>query len=671
MKARLKVLVVEDDEDDFLFIRELLLGSGAFHFDLDWRKTFQSGLLEIAGTTYDAILVDYMLDGRSGLDLIREAVESGCPAPVILLTGHEESGVDQKAMEAGAADYLVKGQIGPDLLERSIRYAIARKQAELELKTSRSQMEVLVVERTKQLEALIAQMNLTLEKLQRSETLFRNIFENHAAVKLIIDPDSGNIIDANEAAAKFYGWSRQRLQRMNIGQINTLSPQQLKLEIERAVSLSRIHFEFQHRMADGSLKDVEVFSSNIEVAGRHLLHSIVHDITGEKKAHAEKEKLQAQLVQAQKMESVGRLAGGVAHDFNNMLGVILGYTDLALAEVDPAKPLFAHLEQIRKAAMRSADLTRQLLAFARKQIALPKVLDLNDAVEGVLEILRRALGEDIELVWVPARDLWQVKIDPAQLDQILANLCVNAGDAITGAGRVSIQTQNFVCEGEPPEPWLAAGEYVVLTVSDDGCGMDRETVAKLFEPFFTTRELGKGKGLGLATVYGIVKQNNGFINVYSQPRQGTTFTIYLPRHESLKAKELDGGDAKTPALRPQTVLLVEDEQVILDMAQMMLESNGYRVLATSLPETAMRLAGEHKGEIDIFITDVVMPGINGRDLAGKLMAQVPKAKCLFMSGYTADVIASKGMLQECVNFIQKPFTMQDMVAKVRQVLEDQ
>ncbi|MGC9195804.1 MAG: response regulator [Syntrophobacteraceae bacterium] len=669
MKGRLRVLVVEDDEDDFLFIRELLLGGSAFRFDLDWRKTFQSGLAQIAGAAYDAVLVDYKLDGRSGLDLIREAVESGCPAPLILLTGHEDSHVDEEAMEAGAADYLVKGQIGPDLLERSIRYAMARKRAELELKNSRSQMEVLVVERTKQLEALIAQMNLTLEKLQKSETLFRNIFENHAAVKLIIDPGSANIIDANHAAAKFYGWPRQRLRQMNIGQINVLPPQQLKREIERAMSLGRVHFEFQHRRADGSLRDVEVFSSKIEVAGRYLLHSIIHDITGKKKAQQEKEKLQAQLMQAQKMESVGRLAGGVAHDFNNMLGVILGYTDLALTEVDPAQPLFANLEQIRKAAMRSADLTRQLLAFARKQIALPKVLDLNDTVEGMLEMLRHALGEDIELVWRPARDLWQVKIDPAQLDQILANLCVNARDAIAGVGKVAIQTQNFVCRGAPPEPWLAAGEYVLLTVSDDGCGMDRETIGKLFEPFFTTRELGKGTGLGLATVYGIVKQNNGFINVYSEPHQGTTFKIYLPRHESRKAKELDGRVAKTSSVRPRTVLLVEDEAVILDMAQMMLESHGYRVLATSSPETAMRLAGESKGEIDLLITDVVMPGMNGRDLAAKLMAQVPKAKCLFMSGYTADVIARKGMLEECVNFLQKPFTIQDMVAKVRQVLD--
>jgi PAS domain S-box-containing protein len=668
MKGRLKILVVEDDEDDFVFIRELLSGNAVFDFDLDWRKTFEAGLLQIAATAYDAVLVDYMLGGRSGLDLIREAVQNGCPAPVILLTGHEESHVDKGAMEAGAADYLVKGQISPDLLERSIRYAISRKQAELELKNSRSQMEVLVVERTKQLQALISEMNLTLEKLQQSETLFRNIFENHAAVKLIIDPGSGNIIDANHAAAKFYGWPRQRLRQMTIDQIDVLSPRELRLEIERAMSLSRIHFEFQHRRADGSLKDVEVFSSKIEVAGNHLLHFIVHDITGKKKAQEEKEKLRAQLMQAQKMESVGRLAGGVAHDFNNMLGVILGYTDLALAEVEPAQPLFANLEQIRKAAMRSADLTRQLLAFARKQIALPKVLDLNDTVEGMLGMLRRALGEDIELVWGPARDLWRVKIDPAQLDQILANLCVNARDAITGAGKVSIQTQNFVCEGAPPEPWLTAGEYVVLSVSDDGGGMDRETVAKLFEPFFTTRELGKGTGLGLATVYGIVKQNNGFINVYSEPRQGSTFKIYLPRHESLKAKELDGRAAKTSSGRPQTVLVVEDEPAILDMAQMMLQSHGYRVFATSSPETAIRLAGENKAEIDLFITDVVMPGMNGRDLAGKLMAQVPKAKCLFMSGYTSEIIASKGMLEECLNFIRKPFTMQDMVAKVRQVL---
>ncbi len=246
----------------------------------------------------------------------------------------------------------------------------------------------------------------------------------------------------------------------------------------------------------------------------------------------EKLSLESQLRQAQKMESVGRLAGGVAHDFNNMLGVIIGHTELALEQMDPAQPLFTSMQEIRKAALRSADLTRQLLAFARKQTVAPKVLDLNETVEGMLKMLRRLIGEDIDLVWLPDSDLWPVKMDPSQIDQILANLCVNARDAIEGVGKITIETHKVTFDEAycADHSGFIPGDFVMLAVSDDGQGMDKETLDKIFEPFFTTKGIGKGTGLGLATVYGIVKQNNGFINVYSEPGQGTTFKIYLPRH---------------------------------------------------------------------------------------------------------------------------------------------
>jgi PAS domain S-box-containing protein len=397
------------------------------------------------------------------------------------------------------------------------------------------------------------------------------------------------------------------------------------------------------------------------------------DITGRKQAETEREKLQAQLRQAQKMESVGRLAGGVAHDFNNMLGIIIGHADMVLEQMGPNQPFHEDLVEIRKAGVRSADLTRQLLAFARKQTVAPRVLDLNDTIESMLKLLRRLIGEDINLAWLPGNEVWPVKIDPAQIDQILANLCVNARDAIIGVGKMTIETGNMVFDEAycKEHAGFVPGDYVTLAVSDNGCGMDSETMSHLFEPFFTTKGLGKGTGLGLATVYGVVKQNNGFINVYSESDQGTSFKIYLPRHLSTTAivpeKEVD-----KPAERGfETVLLVEDEPAILRMTTMMLERQGYTVVGAGTPVEAIRLAHEHAGDIHILMSDVVMPEMNGRDLAKNILSIYPHMKCLFMSGYTANVIAHHGVLEEGVNFIQKPFSKSDLSAKVREVLDQE
>ncbi len=395
------------------------------------------------------------------------------------------------------------------------------------------------------------------------------------------------------------------------------------------------------------------------------------EITERKRAQEERERLQAQLIQAQKMESVGRLAGGVAHDFNNMLGVILGHTEMALEQVGLDDPLHAELIEIQKAAQRSADLTRQLLAFARKQTVVPKVLDLNETVEGMLKLLRRLIGEDIDLTWKPGRDLWAVKMDPAQIDQILANLCVNARDAIAGVGKVIIGTDNTSFDEDYCARYAGfiPGDYVLLAVSDDGCGMDAETVSHIFEPFFTTKEMGKGTGLGLATVYGAVKQNNGFVNVYSEPGQGTTFRIFLPRHAAKATPETEERKPQAAARGSEAILLVEDEPATLRMTKMLLEKLGYAVLAASTPGEAIRLAREHSGHIDLLITDVVMPKMNGRDLAKNLLAIYPEIRRLFMSGYTADVIAHQGVLDEGVHFLQKPFSRKNLAEKIREALE--
>ncbi len=402
------------------------------------------------------------------------------------------------------------------------------------------------------------------------------------------------------------------------------------------------------------------------------LRGAAQDITEAKTKEKERLKLRAQLQQAQKMESVGRLAGGVAHDFNNMLGVILGHTEMIMDQTDPSHLFFANLKEIQKAAKRSADLTRQLLAFARKQIVSPKVIDLNKTVGGMLKMLQRLIGEDIDLAWLPGKKLWPVNIDPSQIDQILANLCVNARDAISGVGKLTIETG--ICSFD--ESYCAVhhefipGEYVFLAVSDNGSGMDPETREKIFEPFFTTKPMDKGTGLGLSTVYGIVKQNKGFINVYSEADQGTTFKIYLSRHTG-NADQTHPKNPQEPISHgKETILLVEDEPAILDMTTIMLQRLGYTVLPASSPGEAIRLAREHMGKIDLLMTDVVMPEMNGRDLAKNLLSLNPTLKRLFMSGYTANVIAHHGVLDEGVHFIQKPFSKKDLADSVTKAMEE-
>jgi two-component system, cell cycle sensor histidine kinase and response regulator CckA len=391
------------------------------------------------------------------------------------------------------------------------------------------------------------------------------------------------------------------------------------------------------------------------------------DITERKRMDEDQERLRSQLVQAQKMESIGRLAGGVAHDFNNMLQAILGNVSLALDEPADSPQLQDYLHEIQKAATRSGELTRQLLAFARRQPVRPRVLDLNDTISGMLKMLQRLIGEDIQLVWQPAASLWPVRVDPSQIDQLLANLAVNARDAIAGVGRITIETANVTM---PPglAPECQPGDYVRCAVRDTGCGMDAHTLSHVFEPFFTTKEAGRGTGLGLATVYGIVKQNGGFIDVDSAPGTGTVMAVYLPRVEP--AVGTRAADTAAAAAGTETVLLVEDEEQVLTLVSAMLTRRGYTVLAAARPEEALAIARRHPGPIDLLLTDVVMPGMNGRDLRACLEEIRPGAGCLFVSGYTADVIANRGVLDEGVQFLQKPFSESDLARRVREVLAD-
>ncbi|MDD2366670.1 MAG: PAS domain-containing protein [Desulfuromonadaceae bacterium] len=488
-----------------------------------------------------------------------------------------------------------------------------------------------------------------------------------------------NILVWDDRMLALFGITRETFPNSADGWLNALHPEDRETAIAecQAALNGEKEFDTDFRILhpDGTVKHVRgkalVLRGADGTAERMI--GVNYDVTDAKNAADEKKKLEDQLQQAQKMESVGRLAGGVAHDFNNMLSVILGHAELGLMHLEPTHRVCADLKEISKTAERSADLTRQLLAFARKQTVSPKVIDLNETITTMLKMLQRLIGEDITLTWQPAFDLWQVRMDPSQIDQIMANLCVNARDAIEGNGRITIETANRTIDADycDNNPEAAPGEYVCLSVSDSGCGMDKETQTHIFEPFFTTKELGKGTGLGLATVYGAVKQNNGFINIYSEPGQGTTFTIYLPHDESGRERQSASGAGATTVPRGQeTILLVEDEPAILNIASMMLEKQGYTVLQADTPGEAIRLAREHIGDIQLLMTDVIMPEMNGRELAKNVLSIYPRMKRLFMSGYTADVIATHGMLEEGVHFIQKPFSLPNMAAKVREVLDN-
>ncbi|MGD9973141.1 MAG: PAS domain S-box protein, partial [Desulfatirhabdiaceae bacterium] len=399
---------------------------------------------------------------------------------------------------------------------------------------------------------------------------------------------------------------------------------------------------------------------------------VIQDITDRKTAEKEKLELEAQLRQSQKMEAIGRLAGGVAHDFNNMLSIILGNSEIIMDDLGQTNPFLSNLQEIHKAAERSTNLTRQLLAFARRQTIEPKILNLNQVVADMLKMLQRLIGEDITLTWLPATELWTVKIDPSQVDQIMANLCVNARDAIRGVGKVTIETGNTVFNADycRDHAGFIPGDFVMIAVSDNGSGMDQETLANLFEPFYTTKDIGQGSGLGLATVYGIVKQNNGFINVYTEPGDGSTFKIYLPVHAQPVVTQQKEDLQKTTPKGNETILVVEDETAILKMTRMMLERLGYTVLAASTPNEAIRIVEESGlNAIHLLMTDVVMPEMNGRDLSKRLLGLSPNMKCLFMSGYTANVIAHHGVLDAGVHFINKPFSRQDLSIKIREVLD--
>ena len=509
------------------------------------------------------------------------------------------------------------------------------------------------------------------EALRASELRYRALFENSLDAVLLTVPGSG-ILSANPAACRMFGRTEEDLRRMRREDfVDPNDPNYPRLLAER-----REHGlaagELTLRRGDGTTFAAEVSSVVFtDTQGNPRSSMIIHDISERKRAEAEQEKLRAQLAQAQKMESVGLLAGGVAHDFNNALGVVLGYAEMALDKVDRTSPVYEALREIHGAAERSAEITRQLLAFARQQTIQPRTLSINAAVDGIRTMLGRLIGEDIDLRWQPGPDPWPVWMDPGQLDQVLVNLCVNARDAITGVGAIHIATYNRTVDevAGAALPGCRPGDYAVLTVRDNGSGMDPETCGRIFEPFFTTKELGKGTGLGLAIVYGIVTQNHGCIAVDSAPGAGTTFRVYLPRHTGDTVPVVEEQPVAAVSRQGETVLVVEDDPFIRKLARQMLGELGYTGLEAASSTEALALAERHGAAIRVLLTDVIMPEMNGRDLAARVAQLCPDIRTVFMSGYAAGIVSAGGVLEPGFSFLQKPFSVRALAAALRQALD--
>jgi PAS domain S-box-containing protein len=650
-----RVLIVDDNAALCGLLTEVLTNHG---YEVETALSVRAAAQAFSESPYDVAILDYHLPDGSGDALLDEfrATRPDCVCLMMTCDAGPELALDW--MKRGAAAHLRKPFKPEYLIE-----LCARARRERALLHAQDQLEV----RTRE--------------LRQSEEQHRSLLEQLRIGIVVHAPDT-TIQFSNQEALRMLGLSAEQMHGKTASDPawrfvredgSAMAPEDYPANrVLASLQPVRDYVVGVDRSATGDRVWVLVRAHPAFGPKQELLYIVVTfvDITESKRAAAEKAELENRFQQAQKMESVGRLAGGVAHDFNNMLQAILGNVHLALAEIPPVSSVRENLEEIQNCAQRSAELTRQLLTFARKQTIAPKVLDLNETVESSLKMLRRLIGENIDLAWLPATGLGSVKIDPTQVDQILANLCLNARDAITGVGRVTIETANKTFDGAhcADHPEFQPGDYVWLAVSDDGCGMDRETQAHIFEPFFTTKDVGEGTGLGLATVYGIVKQNAGFVCVDSEPGKGTTFRIYLPRHASrVPAIQTDKAAGLAEGFG-ETVLLVEDEPAILAISRKVLECLGYKVLTASTPAEAIRLVEARACEIHLLMTDVVMPEMNGRDLARRLLSLNPKLKCLFMSGYTADIIASHGVLDTGVQFIQKPFSMGDLAAKVRMVL---
>ncbi len=612
----IKVLLVEDNPGDVRLLKEILAKADKDQFELTHVERLNEALKRLVEESFDVILLDISLPDSQGFDTFVRSQAQAPSVPIILLTGLDDEVLAVKAVREGAQDYLVKGQVDSNLLRRAIHYSIERHQM--------------------------------LAKLQAREANFRNVITTNIDGMIIVDKNRVMRF-VNPAAEALLGRKAEEL----LGELfdfPVVTSETMEVEIIRK---------------GGERVTVELGVVETEWEGEIGYLASLRDIT-------ERKHLEDQVRQSQKIEAVGRLAGGVAHDFNNQMMVILGTVNLAIPELSPDHPVHSDLQEIRNAGQRAMDLTSRLLAFSRRQIVEPQVLNPNDLLLNIDKMFRRLIGEDIELVILPEPNLGMTKMDPGQLEQVLVNLVVNARDAMPDGGKLIIETANITLDHEyaRQDPEITPGEYVMLVVRDTGCGMTKEVKEHLFEPFFTTKEQDKGTGLGLSTCYGIVKQSGGHILVYSDPGRGSTFKIYLPCVEGAADALPQRDEEGNPPRGTETVLLVEDEPLVLKLVSRVLGRQGYTVLETANGEQALRVARAYGEEpIHLLLTDVVMPQMGGKEVADWFQAVSPKTKVLFMSGYTDDAIVRQDVLDTDVAFLQKPVMPEVLARKVREVMD--
>jgi two-component system, cell cycle sensor histidine kinase and response regulator CckA len=505
------------------------------------------------------------------------------------------------------------------------------------------------------------------DALRTSEERFRLMFKANPVPMWTFDRESLAFVSVNDAAIRQYGYSREEFSKMTTADLRP--PEDLP-SLREELDTPNERPRLRHRRKDGSLIMVEITANDLELGGGSLRLVVANDVTERQKTQEALRKTEEQLRQSQKMDAIGRLAGGVAHDFNNILSVIISYGELLLADLKPNDPMRADIEEISKAGKRAADLTRQLLLFSRQHVLEPKVLDLNDTLASVDRMLQRILGADVELVSLRGQRLGRVRADPSAIEQVILNLVVNARDAMPTGGQLTIETANVeLDEGYVREHAGArAGPHVMLAVTDTGVGMERATMARIFEPFFTTKEKGKGTGLGLSTVFGIVQQNGGLVFVYSEPGNGTTFKVYLPRVDNVV--DTVAATAPPATLRgSETILLVDDDDQVRHVARSILIRNGYHVIEARNAGEALLSSERHNGTIHLLLTDVVMPQVSGPELARRLTAGRGEMKVLCMSGYTDDTVVRHGVIEAQVEYLQKPVTPESLTRKVREVLD--
>lgn len=637
---RLRVLLVGNQEEDFFLIREILERNRAvLSADLEHARSIDEARSVLRMRAYDLILFEYETGDAEAVQLVSEFLHAGVSVPFILLTEDADEKTVAEIIEAGTWNCVPKSQLDSATLVRTIRSTLALHSLEHEQQ----------------------QAEESLRKLSRA-------VEQSADTVIITDRD-GTIEYVNPAFEKLTGYSREEAcgRTPRLLKSGEQSPEAYQEMWKTILSGNVFRGILVNRKKGGDLYYVEESISPVRDVAGQITHFI-----GNGRDLTERLRLEAQLLQAQKMDAVGRLAGGVAHDFNNLLTIITSYSELALDTVPKSSPLEAKLQEILLAARRAAELTRQLLAFSRKQPQALRVVDLNPVVASIAKTLPRLIGEDIEFSFVPSGGVGCVRADPMQIEQILMNLAANARDAMPQGGHLRIETSTLhldeaYIQDKPAK--IPPGDYALITVSDDGAGIPREDLPHIFEPFYTTKPSGKGTGLGLATVYGIVKQNKGFIWVYSEPASGTVFKIYLPSAAGRNHVDKGARVEPRPAMRgTETILLVEDEAAVRQSTSEFLRIQGYTVIEATDGVDALDVARRHEETIHLVVTDVVMPNMSGGELAKEIGNLRPETRLLFVSGYAGKTVLDHKVVDLEKNFLQKPYTLKQLSAKVRAAL---